>query len=359
MEWFILTSLVWIIIAKLIWKKQIVWQESLIHVAVIVPITILLYFIVFHSNVRDYIIVHGFITEKVRDHGSYKESYQCNCTTVCSGSGNSRTCSPSCQTCYRTVYTVNWYVKSTIGNIDIDYSTSYLPTIYLSSDSDIYSKSYVGEHCARVGGFKNYIKGAPDSLFNANKFNVATKLSVPDYPNIYNKYKTENVFNINTSINANEYRTMLQNELKTLALQKGINIILVFVNSESSFKNVVEKKWIGGKQNDLIVVMGIDETKIQWVEPFTYGLSIGNQMLISVVRDSLQGKVLSPDYVVNTITDSVEKHYVKKSSEDFKYLAKSINPKGWQLAIITVLQLLANFILTMIFIKNSWRKYHD
>lgn len=357
MGWFIFVSVIWIIIAKLIWGKEIVWQESLIHLVVIVPLISMLYVFIFYQNVSDYQVNHGQITKKVRDHDSYQESYECNCYQSCTGSGNNRTCSQVCQTCYRTVYTVEWYVETTLGNMRLDYDSSYYPSVYLQDDPKNYVEAYVGEPCANTSFFKNYIKAAPDSLFNASKYVVNNTLSTPDYPKIYKIYKFDPVINLNTKVNVDEYRKKLLEVLKNPENVNGANIILVFVNSDDYYKYSLEKNWIGGKLSDLTVIIGTDDDKtIKWTESFTYGLSIGNQLLISVLRDSLTGKELNSDFVVSTITQAVKSNFKRKSSDEFKYLSKSINPSGWQLLFITIMQIIFNFGLTLFFVKNEWRK---
>ena len=83
------------------------------------------------SAVSDTEIINGKITGKERVHGTYEESYSCNCRSESyrnsDGSSSSRTV---CDTCYRTHYTVHWNCSSTVGGYTIDSEDSLSSLVY-------------------------------------------------------------------------------------------------------------------------------------------------------------------------------------------------------------------------------------
>lgn len=306
----------------------------------------------YYSQTSDYTTINGQVTEKVRDNDSHEESYDCRCRTVSSG-GKNPTTSTKCDTCWRTVYTVDWYLKSTIGSIDIDHDRSYSPTIWLTSDPDQYTRAYVGEPCSKKDFFVNYIKSAEKSLFNTSNYEVKSTLPVPTYPELYGIYQIDNVLNVGTTVSIREWNDYLRDRLKTLSPEKQVNIILIFANTnDKMYRYKVEKEWTGGKKNDYVVIIGTTDSKTaSWVDGFTFGLSHGNHLMLSEVQSELTGKELKKELIVGAITDKVAEKFVRKSMKDFKYLAKDIQPSDTATFILIALQLLLNISLTFFNIK--------
>lgn len=356
MVWlFLLIPVIWVVISKLIWNAKISYKECALQFVTVIPITALVFGLAYHSTLSDTQVLHGYITEKVRDNDSHQESYSCNCRNVCTGSGSNRSCSTQCDTCWRTVYSVNWYLKSTIGDIQLDYSSSYSPTVWMSRDPEIYVKAYVGEPCSQTQLFKNYIKASPRSLFNTSNYVQSTKLPVPTTPVVFDKYKVNSVLNVNTKVDISPYEDILSDHLKTLGMKKKVDIVLILANTDNhNYRYDVEKSWLGGKKNQAIFIIGTTDNKtISWVDGFTFGLSQGNMLMLTEIKDSLRGKDLNPEDIVNTITKGVEQLYKRKPMKDFEYLAKDYQPSTGILVFIFILQLAMNIGFTIFNIKHE------
>jgi hypothetical protein len=250
---------------------------------------------------------------------------------------------------------VDWYLKTTLGNIGLDSERSYSSSVWATPDPQEYVRAYVGEPCAKKSSFVNYVQAASRSLFNTGNYGVVNSLPVPTYPMLIDDYHINSVFNVNTRIDTAKWNDKLRDNLKTLSAKRQVNIILVFVNTpDKTYRYKVEKEWAGAKKNDYVIIIGTtDNTTAQWVDGFIFGLSQGNFLLISEVSDELSGKTLDQELFIKTITDKVSEKFVRKSMKDFEYLAKEIRPSDLAMGILIVLQLLLNIGFTVFNIKNE------
>lgn len=362
METFYLLALIPVtiaIVAKFWFHQSITWLEFGIQAVVGILILAAVYFTGLYSSMSDTEIINGQVTEKVRHHDSYIESYQCNCRTSRVG----KTTTTTCQTCYRNHYTVDWYLKSTIGRIQIDRADWTSRAVYALPNPSEYSKAVVGEHCAKYNSYTNYIKATPDSIFhNVGVFDKKLKTMVPPYPKIRNIYKVDRVIPI--GLKRDEYMealdVSLSNSLRTLGLKKQANINVIIAKTDSNLmRYAIEREWLGGKKNDVTVVIGAPNyPEIEWVDVFTFANSADNNTLTVNLRNGLlemkglydlkQTRVVS-----GIITQNVEAHFKRKSMKDFEYLEDEIDPPTWVLVLSIVLSILLGVGLTWFFHHNE------
>lgn len=353
---FVVVTLMWVVISKLIFPHKVTWKEAAIQLGVSVLLSAIVFGFSYYGNINDSETINGEVKEKVRDNDSHQESYSCNCVTHCSG-GKTKTCSTSCKTCWRTVYTVDWFLKSTIGNISIDSEKSYSMSIWLTPDPELYTKAFVGEPCAKKGFFVNYVKGASKSLFNTSNYSLNLQDAVPLYPELTGIYQINSVLNVGTKVDTKPWQEMLRDKLKTLSSSKQVNIILIFTNSlDPMYRYKVEKEWTGGKKNDIVVIIGTDNSRSIWVDGFTFGLSQGNYLLLSKIKDQLSNKPLDKEYFINTITNEVSKGFTRKSMKDFEYLASEIRPEDSTIIILMIIQLILNISFTVVNVRYDLLK---
>lgn len=343
---------IWVIVARLIFKKALSWQENLCHIGAAVLFTAILWFAGTAMRTSDQKLIHGQVVEKVRDQDTHMESYSCNCRSYKCGKSTCRTC----QTCWRRVWTIEWYLKTSIGNIGIDSDRGYTPLVWAARDPKIYADAYEGEPCSKWVSFENYVKGAPQSLFN-NAEVVAGSALVPAYPQMHSIYRVENVINIGTAAKVKQWNEQLREHLKTLSKKKGVNIVIVFTNNKDpKHALAIEQGWLGGKENDVVVVIGAPEyPKVAWVDAFAFGKSAGNQMLVTKIRDDIRNAgTLDPANTSEVIVGHVKQSFAPKLMRDFEYLKSEIAPTDTMLFVIGLMQLLINIGLTWLFVKTDY-----
>lgn len=301
-----------------------------------------------YSEMADVEVLSGQVTAKERNEVHCRHSYSCNCVTYYTGSGKDRKSHRKCSTCYRHSYDVDWDIISTLGTISIDTE---------DSRGLIEPKRWtivnVGDPYAKTSSYVNYVKGAKDSLFNLEKYNKGQLNTVPEYPSkIFDLYKINRVVDIGANVNnLQEINDGISNILRTLGSTKQVNIVMAITNKPRDFAFVVRDKWLGGKKNDVMIIIGASNyPKIDWVEVFSWSK---NQMVNIKLRDDITelGSMSSINVLMGVISDDVNNHFVRKTMKEFEYLDGQIQPSAtviyWALGIGVLLSL----VLTICGIK--------
>ena len=352
----LLVPIIWAFIAKRLLHATISWREMGLQILASSLIVTAVFFLGKYSQTHDIEVWNGQIESKHRDHGHYIESYECNCREVCSGSGQNRSCHRECDTCYRDHYTVDWYVKTTIGTIRLEYEDRLSRSVYNLPDPAHYTRAYVGEPCSREQSFTNYVKAVPESLFNKLDVKSLAKFDpmIPKYPRVHSHYKVNRVIPVGVRIpNIAEWNLLLGEHLRNLGPRKEANVILVVANTpDQTYRHALERAWIGGKQNDVIVVIGASQyPKIDWVDVITFGQNAGNGLLAVQIRDNLIkiGTLENHIPVIDSIATSVDGQFKRKHMEDYEYLKDEIHPPMWVLILAFILSIGASGGLTYYF----------
>lgn len=289
-------------------------------------------FVFFHTgkyvDTVDYEVYSGEIVGKDRDHSSYQQRYDCNCDKE-----------GRCQSCYRTIYTVTWTAISNIGRFQIDYEESRSSSVYNRGNPARYSRIYLGEPVAVEKRFTNYVKAVPNSIFNTADVPTEYDQYIPKYPKIYDFYYMDRVIPVMTKqINdLGKWNAVIREKQKEWGYKYKANVIIVFTDLPQQFALALKSKWIQGKQNDLVLVIGLGEDKeINWVD--TFGWS-ENESIKTTVKNEVLGLRTLDSYhgVVNILDEEIKKGYKYRDMEkDFSYLKEVIEPPMW-VVILTYL----------------------
>lgn len=304
------------------------------------------------SKTHDEEIWNGRITQKQREHGSYVRSYSCNCVQTCSGSGQNRSCSQTCQTCYEDHYTVKWFAHSTIGTFDIDSEDSTSRRVYDLPDPPFYRQIQPGEACAKTHSYTNYIKAVPESLFRPASATIKAQFAgmVPAYPiSIYNFWHVDRVLPVKINVpNLREWNIKLSDSLRELGPAKQANAVIVLVNTpDPNYIYALQDSWLNGKKNDIIVVIGATQfpNKADWVS--VLALTDSEQFKIVLRDDLLALENLTPDAVIGTMAKDIGKMFKRKPMADFDYLDAEIDPPLWVNVTTATLVILAYIVFWM------------
>lgn len=348
--WFCLIPLVWSAIAYFVLPKTVSWREAAVMGGAGSFLLIVIVGMLFWSNTSDTEILNGHVTNKKQVRVSCSHSYSCNCRTVCSGTGDSRSCSTQCDTCYEHPWDWDWSVYTSVGNLSIERVDRRG-----KNEPPRWTAVQIGEPAARPHRFTNYVKAAPHSLFNmvlAEKEAKSLAGMIPRYPAVFDYYRVHHALDVRAGVaNLAEWDAEIDRALIKLGASKQANILVVFVTGVGrEYKDSLERAWAGGKKNDVVVVVGVNGVAIEWVESFTFGKTAGNAMLAVRLRDELQALETIEDPVkgVATISALVQGEYTRRQMEDYKYLAKEAGPSdtqlGWTVSIMIGLLIIASFL---------------
>lgn len=313
------------------------------------------------AKTSDTEIWNGEITGKTRTHGSYVESYDCNCRTVTSGSGKNATTRTQCSTCYRDHFTVKWVCQSNIGSFTIDYKDWTSRAVYLLPDPPFYAAAKVGDPASRANTYTNYIKAVPETLFRPAQESLKQKFAgqIPTYPlEIFDHYRINRVLPVGVNVpNVPEWNAKLSDALKKLGPAKQANAAIVIAKTDDpNYFYALQDAWQNGKKNDVIVVIGAPSfpAKAAWVN--IMALTTDNLFQIKLRDDILALETLTADAVVGALTENTLRSFKRKSMEDFKYLESEIDPPEWVMAV-TIFLIIAAYAGFWFYIYREFRVF--
>lgn len=353
-----------VISKKYIFRHEVTWLEVLGVFLISSLLVTLAYKAGKYTNTADVEIHNGIVKNKVREHDTYLESYSCNCVTRSYPCGKSTCSQTTCQTCYRRHYTVEWLLKTTIGDIRLDYVNSTSSSVYKKPDPAIFINAQIGEHCAKKNNYVNYVKAAPDSLFNYTQHKSSLekfKNNVRVYnQNVYGIYKYNHVWASHIPAQEQEnWKNAIADYLKNVGNDLQINIQLIITPvQDPTYRYAVETAWNGGKKNDLVILVGSKNyPNIDWVDSFTFANSKSNEKVVaelnSKLRELTQFTVKDAMPVIKKVTQA---NFKRVQMKEFKYLMEDVDPPFWVMVLIVLLQIGSILGLSMVFSNNSIRE---
>lgn len=331
---------------KHFWPHNIGWGELAVNVGVGVLAVAVVYFAGRYSAADDIEIWNGEITGKTRDHGHYLRSYDCNCTTTCSGSGSSRTCTETCQTCYEDRYTVNWDFQSTIGLYNVKHLDRSSRSVYNEPDPPLYANTNKGDACSREKSYVNWVKAVPDSLYNQKRAMSAYADKIPEYPRVRNLIHVNRVLAVDASLPPGVQRDLnkhLNDRLKHLGPVLQMNLVMIVTGiQDPSYRYAVENAWIGGKKNDAVIFVGVDENmQVTWTDIMTFANNKGNELFQVRLRDALTeiGNITDTYRVSDVVSNVAMADFTRIEMAEFERLKEEIDPPTWVIVFALLLGL--------------------
>lgn len=347
---YVLGLVTFIIIVQLLawWKfpHKVTLGEVAIGVVGLSFLISVLYYAGTYKDIQDTQVLNGFITKKYSEKVSCEHSYSCNCITTCSG-GKTPVCTTTCQTCYEHDYDKNWVVNSTAGNFSIarvDRQGLKTPPRWEAVK--------IGEPASREYSYSNYIKAAPESIFHLSSSKLESQPMV-DYPRVFDYYRIMRVINFGVKIPEKEH-IALNDAMNIMNGKVGpakqVNTVLILHNKDEAFVESVRYRWLGGRKNDVVVLLKVSEyPKIDSASVFSWS---SNEILNVALRDSIMqiGEVRSEEIAL-AFEENIKRHFKRRSMEEFEYLLDSIEPPTWVIVITLLLGLFGPFVTAYIFYK--------
>lgn len=333
--------------------KALTFKEFLTQMAVQVVLMTCVAYGVSCQNTHDTEILNGRVTRKVRDEVSCRHSYQCNCYQSCSSdSKGNQSCTTICQTCYEHSYDVDWDVHTSIGAV-IGIDTVDRQGLI---EPPRWTKVVIGEPVAVSHGYTNYIKGSPDTLFRHQGLTDKYEKSLPGYPGgIYDYYRLDRLVSVGLTLDdAKLWNADLSELNATLGAAKQVNAVVVVVkNAPAEYFYALEQSWIGGKKNDVVLVISVDDQlKMQWVEVMAW---TDNKLFQVELRDEVygNGQTLNRTSVIKSLTHYISTAYKRKPMKDFEYLSGLIKPTPGQWIFSMIFGIILSVGLGIFFLKND------
>jgi len=303
------------------------------------------------QNTSDTEVWNGRVTGKTREEVGCRHSYSCNCYESCSGSGNNRSCTTICQTCYEHSYDVDWDVQTslnhTIGIDTIDRQGLDQPPRWTAVA--------IGEPVTITHGYTNYIKGASDTLFRHQGLEEKFKDALPGYPqHVYDYYRLDRLVTVGMSVpDGAQWNKDLSELNADLGHAKQVNAVVVLVkNQPDDYFYALEQHWIGGKKNDVVLVIDTDDSgKIQWTNTMAW---TDNKIFQVALRDSItEIGTIDRVKIITAFKTNIAANFIRKPMKDFEYLSSTIKPTTGQWIFAMVFGLLMSIGMGIFLFKND------
>lgn len=355
MIWFLLIPLV-LAGGSATYFKSKGWKLSAISALLVfvigMLITVAAFLISSGVQTHDTEIWNGKIIDKNRIHGEYQRSYSCNCREVCSGSGQNRSCSTSCDTCYEDRYTVTWGCNSTVGEYEIAKEDWGNRRVYDLPNPKRWLEIEPGQPVAKAMSYTNYVQAVPQALFTPSPASLTEKFKglIPAYPDTpFDFYKINRFFSPGISVtDVGKWNEDISEMLKDRGPSKQVNVVIVAVKTgDPNYEFALRTAWDNANKNDVVVLMGAPEwPKINWVRIITWSKS---EIFKVELRDTIQSlNVANREQVIPAIAAQIDKNFVRRSMKEFKYLENEIDPPSWVLMVLVVLQLISAAVITIL-----------
>lgn len=321
-----LISTIAVIIGIKKFPHHITWQEGLAVVTLSCCLVATVYFVDNWSKGADKMILNGQVTSKEKNRVSCSHSYSCNCRTVTSG----KTTSVHCDTCYEHLFDYDWDVHSTVGGVTIDRVDRQGV-----KEPKRWTEVKIGEAFSIESTYYNFVKAAPLSIFNREA--IESTVAVPGYIAVRDYYRINRIIKFGVpEFNTAELNNKLNDELRVLGPAKKANIVVIFHNKDSKFAEIVKAKSLGGKINDITVLIGLNKD-YTFKDVNVYSWS-KNDMVNVVMRDLLLdvGKY-DALAISNAISKPIKSYYVHRSIKEFEYLEEEVQVSSTVMVVLLML----------------------
>jgi len=340
--------------ASFVWSKGITWQELAAQVAAQALVAAASVGIIYSANVGDNEVWNGVVRKKEREVVSCSHAYPCNCREECSGSGENRSCSTVCDTCYMHDFDVDWMVyTSNSESIEID-----RVDLQGLDQPPRWTAVRIGEPTAVQHYYTNYIRGAPDTLFRHQGLVEKYRSKIPNYPdNIYDDYRLNRVVRVGGVQKLEGWDTALSELNARVGRVSQANVVIVLVRGlPNEYYYALEEAWLGGKKNDIVLVVGVDYMlKPTWVSVMAWTT---NELFKVKLRDDvLAMPTLEGPRLLSVIETDVLAGYKRKPMKDFEYLQASITPTTTQWTVSMLFGLLIAVGMSWLAHKHDWFGY--
>ena len=346
---FLLVPVIIGLVAFIGFKHKVTLKEFLCLEGICIIAIILFYLLANYMSGRDTKYVHGKITNKVHDTMTCCHTYQ-----TCHKVGKTSVCI----THHLHAHDYYWSVLTTLGE-EITIKSCESDS---NSVPEKWVKANVGDHVTASRSFQNPLLKDENSILSS--YVEQTKLNkIPNFPDVFDYYERKGVIGIDVVLSP-----MWDRKIKQVNsdIPKGADVVLVMIGSpDVSFGKAVEAKWIKGKENNVVIVVGVVDNTIKWVYTFS---ATQSEQLKSEINFNLQGLTVEDyDKAGMIIEKTMNQYYKDTSMEKYDYLSFDSGLKtGWIIAGYIFITLLSILLVYLAAVYDwfgeennfsNWRRY--
>ncbi len=211
----------------------------------------------------------------------------------------------------------------------------------------------VGDPVSKTHSYNNRLLLAGKNILNPQNtaYDEAALAALPTYPGvIFDYYRLNRMISIGLPIDNTEgWNRRISDANSIIGPAKQANLIVIATDSTKytrDLRNGIYKKWNGGKKNDVIVILGIKNNVVDFVDGITFLNNKGNEYMISEF-----GNLLEKPFAISLIDDIqsiVMRKFDRTAMESVKYLEDDYQPPFSVILYSIITGIVLNIILILI-----------
>jgi len=221
------------------------WHTTCIAGVLGLALSIACFYLPLYWSASDEEILSGSVSKMQRVYDPYTETYVCGTDSH----GNPKTCT-------RLVDQWRWDVISDYGDSFSEYTSQKIRA------PEIYSATRVGDPFSSTKKFLNYQNVSEQSTMIDRDSAREYKGWLPVYPHLYAGIKVARGFSNTPFVDQRVLSRALSLAQKRWGPMYGINLSVVVLDHHTDFRgfyNAMASKWKGGKKNDAVLIIQLDE----------------------------------------------------------------------------------------------------
>lgn len=392
----ILIGLLFSIFLFIKFRKQVVWWEYLLLIAIPIGLTFASKAIIEKSQVTFTEYWGSYVISVYEEEPwnewiekTYSREYACGTDSK----GNTKYCTEYYDCSYQEDYGPKWYCETNIGE-----------TISITQEQyDKWSKSYGNKRSVktrinhsprdkayysngtkfegtRVGknsyvyksdfkeryenlipvtskhSYENRIKASDYTVFNYMKVTQEEKdsLKLYNYPNMSSSFYYPTILGCYD----NDIQHLFRKINGKLGSSKQVRLwILLFESDDSNIGWMQENYWVGGNKNELVINIGYSKGKISWCHVFSWSNSQG-------LKDNIKHYVENKETFTKQdwkdfsvfLFKNIEQDWKRLEFTQFDYL--TVEPPTWAIIVTYIIVLIVSLVISFFVVNNNF-SYED
>lgn len=198
--------------------------------------------------------------------------------------------------------------------------------------------------------YENLLLGADASILNPAFIGVNEPdlAKVPAYPiNVYDYYLVDRLVTIGVNVTPQERKAWndgISQVAKSVGHRKQANPVVVLTNEPADFRYAIERKWLGGKKNDVILLVGLKDNTIEWTDVITFIHGTNNEVMSEQLTRLVNEAGYDREKILGIMQQTILDKFDRLPMQSIEYIKDSFEPPLW----VSIASLICSLILSII-----------
>lgn len=290
------------------------------------------FYVPLYWSASDTEILSGSVAKMQRVYDPDTETYPCGTDSH----GNTKTCT-------REVPRWRWDIIS-------DYDDSFSEHTYQKIRApEIYAATKIGDPYSSTKRFLNYQNVSEQSTMVDRASAAEYKGWLPVYPHVYAGFKVARGFSNSPFVDQRVLSRALSVAQKRWGPMHGVNVSVVILDFRTDYRgfyNAMASKWKGGKKNDAVLIIQLDEQGKPWrADAFSRsadervderGLNFTKLLHVDGLGSQALKNQLDVDALISSIDGSL-KYFQREDLGRYDFLKDEYTPDWWMVVLSLII----------------------